>query len=73
MHVDASDIYPSALVFYTRHQVNITIYRTVYLHTDMCLQRNPPMPKYPLECTGGSNFKLKIKMKISTFDRKSVS
>ena len=38
MHVDASDIYPSALVFYTRHRVNITIYRTVYLHTDMCLQ-----------------------------------
>ena len=38
MNVDASDIYPSALVFYTRHQVNITIYRTVYLHTDMCLQ-----------------------------------
>jgi hypothetical protein len=40
MHIDASDIYPSALVFYTRHQVNITIYRTVYLHTDMCLQTN---------------------------------
>ena len=38
MHVDTSDIYPSALVFYTRHRVNITIYRTVYLHTDMCLQ-----------------------------------
>ena len=38
MHVDASDIYPSALVFYTRHRVNITIYPTVYLHTDMCLQ-----------------------------------
>ena len=38
MHVDASDIYPSALVFYTRHRVHITIYRTVYLHTDMCLQ-----------------------------------
>jgi hypothetical protein len=38
MHVDVSVIYPSALVFYTRHQVNITIYRTVYLHTDMCLQ-----------------------------------
>jgi hypothetical protein len=40
MHVDASesDIYSSALVFYTRHRVNITIYRTVYLHTDMCLQ-----------------------------------
>jgi hypothetical protein len=35
---NSSDIYPSALVFYTRHQVNITIYRTVYLHTDMCLQ-----------------------------------
>jgi hypothetical protein len=27
-----------ALVFNTRHWVNITIYRTVYLHTDMCLQ-----------------------------------
>ena len=38
MHVDASDIYPSALVFYTRHWVNITIYQSVYLHTDMCLQ-----------------------------------
>jgi hypothetical protein len=38
MHVDASDIYPSALVFYTQHLVNITIYRTVYLHTDMRLQ-----------------------------------
>ena len=36
-YVDASDIYPSALVFYTRHRVNITIYRTVYLRTDMCL------------------------------------
>ena len=35
---DASDFYRSALVFYTRHRVNITIYRTVYLHTDngMC-------------------------------------
>jgi hypothetical protein len=38
MHVDASDIYPSALLFNTRYRVNITIYRTVYLHTDMCLQ-----------------------------------
>jgi hypothetical protein len=39
MHVDASDIYPSTLVFYTWHRINITIYhRTVYLHTDMCLQ-----------------------------------
>ena len=38
MHIDTSDIYPSALVFYTRHQVNISIYGTVYLHTDMCLQ-----------------------------------
>ena len=38
MHVDTSDIYPSALVFYTQQRVNITIYRTVYLHTDMCLQ-----------------------------------
>ena len=36
MHGDASDIYPSALVFYTRHWVNITIYRTVYLYPDMC-------------------------------------
>jgi hypothetical protein len=35
MHVDASDIYPSALVFYTWHRVNTTIYRTVYLHTDI--------------------------------------
>jgi hypothetical protein len=31
MHGVASDIYPSALVFYTRHRVNIKIYRTVYL------------------------------------------
>jgi hypothetical protein len=38
MHVDTSDIYTSALVFYTRHQVNIMIYHTVYLQTDMCLQ-----------------------------------
>ena len=30
MHGDASDIYPPTLVFYTRHRVNITIYRTVY-------------------------------------------
>jgi hypothetical protein len=38
MHGDTSDFYRSALVhlFYTRHQVNITIYQTVYLHTDMC-------------------------------------
>jgi hypothetical protein len=38
MYVDASDIYPSALVFYTRYRVNFTIYRPVNLHTDMCLQ-----------------------------------
>ena len=38
MHGTLPDIYPSALVFYTRHQVNIMIYRTVYLQTDMCLQ-----------------------------------
>ena len=37
MHGDASDFYRSALVFYTRHRVNITIYRTVYLHTDKCM------------------------------------
>jgi hypothetical protein len=36
MHGTLLDIYPSALVFYTRHRVNITIYRTVYLHPDMC-------------------------------------
>jgi hypothetical protein len=38
MHIDVSDIYPSTLLFYNRHRVNIniTIYRTVYLHTDMC-------------------------------------
>jgi hypothetical protein len=36
MHGDASDFYQFTLVFYTRHQVNITIYRTVYLHIDMC-------------------------------------
>ena len=38
MHRMLPDIYPSALVFYTLHRVNITIYQTVYLHTDMCLQ-----------------------------------
>ena len=40
IHVDASDIHPSTLVFYTWRRVNITIYRTVYLHTNMtlCLQ-----------------------------------
>ena len=37
MHEDASDFYRSALVFYTRHRVNITIYQTVYLHTDKCM------------------------------------
>jgi hypothetical protein len=37
MHRDASDFYQSALIFYTRHWVNITIYRTVYLHTDKCM------------------------------------
>ena len=36
MHGDASDFYPSTLIFYTRHRVNIMIYRTVYLYTDMC-------------------------------------
>jgi hypothetical protein len=30
-----TDFYRSALVFYTRHRVNITIYRTVYLHRQM--------------------------------------
>jgi hypothetical protein len=39
MYVDASDIYPSALVFYTQYRVNFTIYRPVNLHTDMCLQK----------------------------------
>ena len=34
MHRDASDFYRSSLVFYTRHQVNVTIYQTVFLHTD---------------------------------------
>jgi hypothetical protein len=36
MHGTLPDIYQSALVFYTRHRVNIMIYRTVYLHPDMC-------------------------------------
>jgi hypothetical protein len=40
MHRNASDFYRSALVFHTWvqswHRVNITIYWTVYLHTDMC-------------------------------------
>jgi hypothetical protein len=34
MHRTLPDIYPSALVFYTRQRVNITSYRTVYLHPD---------------------------------------
>ena len=33
MHGDVSHFYPSTLIFYTRQRVNITIYRTVYLHT----------------------------------------
>jgi hypothetical protein len=37
MHRRIPDIYPSTLVFYTRHRVNITIYRTVYLHPDIML------------------------------------
>ena len=36
MRGDASEFYLSALVFNTRRRVNITIYRTVYLYTDMC-------------------------------------
>jgi hypothetical protein len=32
LHGDASHFYPSTLIFYTQHRVNITIYRTVYLH-----------------------------------------
>jgi hypothetical protein len=36
MHGTLPNIYPSALVFYTRHRVNITIYRTIYLPPDMC-------------------------------------
>ena len=36
MHGTLPDAYPSALVFYTRHRVNIMIYRTAYLHPDMC-------------------------------------
>jgi len=36
MHGRLPDIYPSTLIFYTQHQVNITIYRTVNLHPDMC-------------------------------------
>ena len=36
MHGDASDFYRSTLVIYTWHQVNIRIYQSVYLHTDMC-------------------------------------
>ena len=38
MHGVVPDIYPSALVFYTRHRVNIMIYRTVYLQTLMHIQ-----------------------------------
>jgi hypothetical protein len=36
MHGDAYAFCRSALVFYTQHQINIMIYWTVYLHTDMC-------------------------------------
>ena len=35
MHGTLPDIYPSALVFYTLHRVNITIYQTVYLHPEV--------------------------------------
>ena len=35
MHGDGSDFYRSALVFYTRHRVNITIYLSNCLHTHM--------------------------------------
>ena len=45
MHGVASDIYPSALIFYTRHQVNITIYRTVYLYIQTCVNVNA----YPIK------------------------
>ena len=40
MHGTLPDIYPSALVFYTRHRVNNTIFRTVYLQTLMHMWRN---------------------------------
>jgi hypothetical protein len=34
MHVDASNIYPSSLVFHTRHRVNTTIYElSIYIQT----------------------------------------
>jgi hypothetical protein len=49
MYGDASDIYPPALVFNTRHQVNITIYQTVYLHPDMCKVNAYPIKKIDCE------------------------
>ena len=38
-------IYPSALIFYTGHQVNITVYRTVYLYIQTCVNVNA----YPIK------------------------
>ena len=38
MHRDALHFYRFALVFYARHRVNITIYRTVYFQTLMHIQ-----------------------------------
>jgi hypothetical protein len=38
MHGMLLDIHPAALIFYTRHRVNITISPTVYLHTRFCSQ-----------------------------------
>jgi hypothetical protein len=37
MHVDASDIYPSALVFYTRHHLSncLFTYRRVFTHIQL--------------------------------------
>ena len=49
MHRTHPNVYPSALVFYTRHRVNITIYQTVYLHPDMCKVNAYPIKKIDCE------------------------
>ena len=39
MHGNASDFYWSTLVFYTWHRVNISIYLSNCIHTDMCKRK----------------------------------
>ena len=39
MHVDASDIYPSALVFYTRHRVKILRSIELFIYIQTCVYK----------------------------------